>query len=137
MAIRRVTRYVSSPVWDLLLRDQDVPGFYKEPRGFTDYYPVTIEIGKEEPQVKTRERRVEGHAWRNSHSGETLFIAMPAPPSRHNCANGEPCLPAVLIVTEPVQEPTLVEAAEQYLEGMLTKSDLREALAREKQKSTR
>jgi hypothetical protein len=149
MAIRRVTRYVSrNGVIELNGNGRHActwaSGVDKD---FN--LPVTIEYddGKEEPQVKTRERRFSGNVLTRPN-----YPYQPEPDPNTFSVNLNPrreseSLPAVLVVTEPVPEPTLAEVVEAYCSPGggattdnpmgLTRGDLKAALDREKQKSTR
>jgi len=131
MAIRRVTRYVVKD-WIEDWIDNYMPG-----PGGNIQTPVTIEYddGKEGPQVKTRERRVEGCVGDFLGDGYRFYT-----PHTGGCASPS----ATLIIHEPIPEPTLVEAVEAYKSVIMNGppagrewAAVCDALAREKQKSTR
>jgi hypothetical protein len=133
MAIRRVTRW--APVPEKLGEPYclGMPKCCKE---------VTLEWedGKEEPQVKTRERRIAGWGRINDEL-HTFFMSE----EESVGANKDGLVPATLIIHEPVQEPTLVEAVEaavkKWESGFYNLIPETEAVVaafkREKQKSTR
>jgi hypothetical protein len=145
MAIRRVTRWFTRTGLAGLEMGYDASAVGERMNHHNVPVTLTWDDGKEEPQVKTRERRVECFVMRSVDGGICRDSEDGMPFLYRGKEETDEYLPAVLIVTEPVPEPSLVEAVEALdkywrdhnYQLSTEAASVRSALQREKQKSTR